>query len=247
MSECNGERRLSQGRLEIATITDPAGAAAVAELFDRVWGVTTMVSPEIIVAAVHNGGYASLVRLDGDIVGAAFAIMGRALDGATSPNLHSHAAGVLPELSGRGLGEALKRHQWRWARDHEFSTITWTFDPLVRRNAWFNLVTLGVRVLGYHRNFYGELTDGINAGEQSDRLLVRWDVGDADEPPRGEVTSPRAGDLLIATPADIAAMRKVDRAASSAWRLEQRAAFEAAADRVVAGLTDTYSYVLRSR
>lgn len=247
MSERDGERRLVQGRIEIAAITDPAGAAAVASLFDRVWGVATMVSPEIIVAAVHNGGYASLVQVNGDVVGAAFAIVGKALDDTSGPNLHSHAAGVVPSMSGHGIGEALKRHQRQWASDHGFSTITWTFDPLVRRNAWFNLVTLGVRVLGYHRNFYGELNDGINAGEQSDRLLVRWDVGAADVQQRGAVIAAEAGDLLIETPPDIASLRMQDRAAASEWRRMQRAAFEAATDHVVAGLTESYSYVLRSR
>jgi predicted GNAT superfamily acetyltransferase len=218
----------------------------VARLFDRVWGVRSMVSPEVIVAGVHNGAYASLARVDGSVVGAAFAFVGRALDGESGPNLHSHAAGVLPEWSGRGVGEIIKRHQWYWARDNGFATITWTFDPLVRRNAWFNLVRLGVRVLGYHENFYGELTDGINAGEQSDRLLVRWDVHDGDGPPRGRVVEPDVLDLLIDTPQDIESLRAIDRAASSDWRSRQRAAFGGAGDRIVAGLSSSYAYVLRT-
>lgn len=247
MSEHDGKGGRVQGPIEITAVDDPAGAVAVADLFDRVWGVTTMVSPEIIVAATHNGAYASLARVDGAIVGAAFAIVGKPLDDASGPNLHSHAAGVLPTLADRGVGEAIKSHQWRWARANGFSTITWTFDPLVRRNAWFNLVTLGVRVLGYHRNFYGELHDGINAGEQSDRLLVRWDVDHADDQQRGAVIAAQAGDLLIETPPDIASLRVQDRAAASEWRQRQRAAFEGAEDRFVAGLSASYSYVLRSR
>lgn len=234
-------------RLEVATVDDPRGAAEVSELFDRVWGVRTMVSPEIIVACVHNGAYASLARIDGQIVGAAFAFVGRELDDARGPNLHSHAAGVLPEWSGGGVGERLKRHQWQWARDNGFATVTWTFDPLVRRNAWFNLVRLGASVLGYHENFYGELADGINAGEQSDRLLVRWDVEDVDGPTPGSVIEPNAGDLIVDTPPDIESMRMIDRAASAEWRSLQRAAFGSAGDRIVAGLSASYSYVLRSR
>ena len=234
-------------RLEVSTVDDPGGAAEVSGLFDRVWGVRMMVSPEIIVACVHNGAYASLARIDGHIVGAAFAFVGRGLDDAQGLNLHSHAAGVLPEWSGGGVGECLKRHQWQWARDNGFATVTWTFDPLVRRNAWFNLVRLGARVLGYHENFYGELADGINAGEQSDRVLVRWDVDDADGPAPGAVIEPVDDDFVVDTPPDIESLRAIDRAASAEWRSRQRAAFGGAGDRVVAGLSSSYSYVLRSR
>lgn len=234
-------------RLEVATVDDAGGAAEVSGLFDRVWGVRMMVSPEIIVACVHNGAYASLAKIDGQTVGAAFAFVGRELADAHGPNLHSHAAGVLTEWSGGGVGERLKQHQWRWARDNGFATVTWTFDPLVRRNAWFNLVRLGARALGYHENFYGELADGINAGEQSDRLLVRWDVNDTDGPTSGAVIEPTDGDLVIDTPPDIESLRAIDRTASAEWRSRQRAAFGGAGDRVVAGLTSSYSYVLRSR
>lgn len=244
MSGFEHEPVSAPGGPEMETVDDPRGAAEVAGLFDRVWGVRSMVSPEVIVACVHNGAYASLARVDGSVVGAAFAFVGRALDPDSGPNLHSHAAGVLPDWSGRGIGEIIKLHQWFWARDNGFATITWTFDPLVRRNAWFNLVRLGVRVLGYHENFYGELADGINAGEQSDRLLVRWDVR-GDGPVPGTVVEPDARDLLIDTPPDIESLRVNDRGASADWRSRQREAFGSAGDRVVAGLSPSYSYVLR--
>ena len=246
MSDVDGVAERIHGRIELTTVADSGGAVEVAHLFDRVWGVQMMVSPEIIIAAVHNGAYASIARVDGEIVGAAFALVGRALGGATGPNLHSHAAGVLHGAAGHGVGESIKRHQWRWARDNGFSTITWTFDPLVRRNAWFNLVKLGVTVIGYHENFYGELLDGINAGEQSDRLLVRWEVERGDEHGGGAVVEPRQGDLLIDTPADIAAMRATNPDEASLWRTNQRAAFGSARGRFVAGLSVSYSYVMRS-
>ena len=53
----------------------------------------------------------------------------------------------------------------------------WTFDPLVRRNAYFNLHKLGARAVTYLPDFYGRMTDGINAGDTtSDRLYIQWDV-----------------------------------------------------------------------
>ena len=105
-----------------------------------------------------------------------------------------------------------------------------------------------MRVLGYHTNFYGELPDGINAGEQSDRVLVRWDVDGVDSPTRGAFVEPREDDVMIATPVDIEEMRLRDRAESNGWRIRQRDAFVAAQARGarVVGLADDYSYVLRS-
>lgn len=226
----------------------PADAAVISAVFDEVWRVSTMVSPEIIVASLHNGGYGSIVEEGGQPIGAAFAIVGVPLVGETSPNLHSHAAGVVAHRAGHGIGEQIKLHQWQWAKENGFSTITWTFDPLVRRNAWFNIVKLGVLVLGYHANFYGELPDGINAGEQSDRVLVRWDVAGADAPARGAFVDAREDDAMIATPADIEELRMSDRVESNGWRTRQREAFLAAQARgaCVVGLADDYSYVMRS-
>ena len=225
----------------------PADAAVISQVFDEVWSVTTMVSPEIIVAALHNGGYGAIVESEGKPIGAAFAIVGRPLVGEAKPNLHSHAAGVVAHRAGHGIGEAIKVHQWKWARDNGFSTVTWTFDPLVRRNAWFNIVKLGVRVVGYHENFYGELADGINAGEQSDRVLVRWDVATSEEPVRSSFVVANPGDVVIATPSDIEALRVRDREESARWRTVQRAAFLDAEQRgdVVIGLNEDYEYVLR--
>jgi predicted GNAT superfamily acetyltransferase len=247
-ASANDQAELGQVEIRIAhTATD---AALISDLFDKVWDVKSMVSPEIMTASLHNGGYGSVVYIGMDkeriAVGAAFALVGRALPGCTGPNLHSHAAGVLPEFVGKGIGEMIKRHQWHWAKENGFDTVTWTFDPLVRRNAHFNLIKLGARVLGYHQNFYGELDDGINAGEQSDRVLVRWDVAGIDEPLGNSYIDPKQNSIVIETPADIEQLRKTDRMQSDAWRSQQREAFESAqlAGLHVIGLTNDFAYVL---
>ena len=244
------------GRIEIRVAHTPADSALIADLFDKVWDVKSMVSPEIMTASLHNGGYGSVVYIADTTsdnmlrpVGAAFALVGRALPGCNGPNLHSHATGVLPEFVGMGIGEMIKRHQWHWAKENSFDTITWTFDPLVRRNAHFNVIKLGARVLGYHQNFYGELDDGINAGEQSDRVLVRWDVAGVAAPRANTFVEPSKTAFVIETPADIEQLRKTDRVQSDAWRSRQRAAFESAqrAGLHVVGLTSDFAYVLDKR
>src|SRR6185312_17408828 len=85
-----------------------------------------------------------------------------------------HIAGVTRAGAGRHIGYALKLHQRAWALDRGLDTVTWTFDPLVRRNAYFNTVKLAARPVEYLVNFYGEMTDEINVGQGSDRLLVEW-------------------------------------------------------------------------
>jgi predicted GNAT superfamily acetyltransferase len=140
----------------------------------------------------------------------------------------------------------VKLHQWQWARENGFATITWSFDPLVRRNAWFNMVKLGAKVANYYQNFYGELDDGINAGEQSDRVLVRWQVSASGEPQPQEVVAEQVGDVVIETPGDIEMLRKTDKAQAQMWRARQRASFEEAMSNgySVRGLNAEYSYVL---
>ena len=241
------------GRIEIRVAHTPADSAVIADLFDKVWDVKSMVSPEIMTASLHNGGYGSVIYIESDKmfrpVGAAFALVGRALPGLNGPNLHSHATGVLPSFVGKGIGEMIKRHQWDWAKENGFDTITWTFDPLVRRNAHFNVIKLGATVLGYHQNFYGELDDGINAGEQSDRVLVRWNVAGVAAPQANTFIEPSQTAVVIETPADIEQLRKTDRVQSDGWRARQRAAFESAelnGLRVV-GLSNDFSYVLDVR
>ena len=241
------------GRVEIQIAHTAADSALISDLFDKVWDVKSMVSPEIMTASLHNGGYGSVVYIgmgkERIAVGAAFALVGKALPGCTGLNLHSHATGVLPEFVGKGIGELIKRHQWHWAKENGFDTITWTFDPLVRRNAHFNVIKLGARVLGYHQNFYGELDDGINAGEQSDRVLVRWDVAGIDVPLGKSFVEPTPKSIVIETPVDIEQLRKTDRVQSDGWRTRQRAEFESAqlSGLQVVGLTNDFSYLLDIR
>ena len=241
------------GRIEIRVAHTPADSALIADLFDKVWDVKSMVSPEIMTASLHNGGYGSVIYIESGKmfrpVGAAFALVGKALPGLNGPNLHSHATGVLPEFVGKGIGEMIKRHQWDWAKENGFDTITWTFDPLVRRNAHFNVIKLGATVLGYHQNFYGELDDGINAGEQSDRVLVRWNVAGVATPQANTFVEPSQTAVVIETPADIEQLRKTDRVQSDGWRARQRAAFDSAqlSGLSVVGLSNDFSYVLDMR
>lgn len=105
----------------------------------------------------------------------------------------SHMAAVHPDYRSQGIGFRLKQEQRLWALSQGYDTIGWTFDPMRRRNAKFNLRHLGVRIGVYHPDFYGEMTDALNAGMPSDRFEVTWALND----PR--VVAHAAGNLTQTT------------------------------------------------
>jgi hypothetical protein len=90
------------------------------------------------------------------------------------PHLHSHMLATLPDLQSRGVGFALKLAQRAAALDAGFDEVRWTYDPLLARNAWFNLMKLGASATAFLPEFYGRMTDLLNAGDRSDRFEVRW-------------------------------------------------------------------------
>jgi predicted GNAT superfamily acetyltransferase len=87
---------------------------------------------------------------------------------------HSHILGIRPEWSGRGIGFALKRAQWQLVRNQGIDRITWTYDPLLSRNAHLNINRLGGVCNTYLRSEYGKMRDGLNTGLPSDRFQVDW-------------------------------------------------------------------------
>lgn len=235
--------------VHIELVNDPQKAQQLSRLLAEVWGEKNSISVDVIIAIVHSGGYASLAI--SDLVGKRQAVGGSlALVGRHDNKLHSHVTGVKSDLRNSGLGSALKQHQWEWAKENNFASISWTFDPLVRRNAHFNLVTLGAKVVSYHRDFYGELDDVINSGDNTDRLVVERQVKDKSSPPSASAIIASPGDHVIATPEDIVALRQsgsaTDRLLVKNLRLAQRESFESAfaASKFVRGFTADGSYVL---
>lgn len=228
------------GIIDVQLVVTPADADKASALFDEVWEITNMVPSEVIVAALHSGGYSSLARLNGEVVGASFGLA------SNNGTLHSHVTGVARAHAGSGIGAQMKRHQWYWAQSHGYQAIGWTFDPLVRRNAWFNLVKLGARVVSYHENFYGEWTDPLNAGDRSDRLYVKWNVSATGEPQVGKSVVANSGDVEVPTPQDIESLRRTDRSEALSWRSRQRESLKVLLQpgARIRGFTDDSAYVI---
>jgi predicted GNAT superfamily acetyltransferase len=211
-----------------------------------VWGVDAVRDFDLYFVAATHGGYFGIAWLDGEPVGASFGLLS-----SGGKALHSHMTAVIAEHAGTGIGYQLKHHQRVWAAAQGIETITWTFDPLIRRNAWFNLVRLGALVTSYEVNYYGALGDAINGDDESDRLMITWPV----DAKAGSTIEPEPTDVLVDTPPDVEALRASEssdgsqRVESSEWRLRMRAAlYPLLSDGwSVVGFTADYQYVLRKR
>ena len=214
-------------------------------IFDQIWAMSsgTEITPNLLQAMVHSGSYLSGAFIDEKCVGAAFAFPATN-DGL---HLHSHMTAVLPEFRDKGVGYALKMDQWSRAKKKNYSHLSWTFDPLVRRNAKLNIAKLGVDISAYHPNFYGDMPDALNAGDESDRLMVSWRT-DIDAPKARElITKPETGDVLIEIPEDIVAIRSKNQNESMKWRRQVREQFMAAFEKngKVVGFSTNNEYVVR--
>ena len=243
------------------------------QLFAEIWGRSGQppIVSGLLMALAHSGSYVAGARVDGRMAGGLVGWLG-----GLPPNrlhLHSHILGVDPGSQARGLGFQLKQHQRAWCLERGVESIEWTFDPLVRRNAYFNLNKLGAEAREYLVNFYGPMADGINAGEESDRILIDWrlDSQRAEEAAAGRPRDPSdqdlhdAGMLLDAEPGaepvlhqssapvvvcrlpdDIVALRREDPKLARAWRLAVRKALGDAFDAGyrITGVTRGGWYVL---
>lgn len=229
------------------------------DVAEAVWGARPVTDP-IARAMDFAGWYLAVAQIDvagvgPQPVGMCAGFVGVHDDGL---HLHSHLAAVLPHAQGRGIGRALKRHQRAWCLDQGIEVVTWTFDPLVRENARFNLHHLGASGDRYLVDLYGAMDDDINRGQPSDRLLVRWDLCsdeavlalDTPLPVTDEKTWRQKGAIravgsaggwpvatettadlrLVATPESIVDLRRSLPAAALEWRVTVRSAMTSAFD-----------------
>ena len=209
-------------------------------LLDRVWQPepgNPLITPELLRVFAHSGSYVVGVHQDGRMVGACLGFL-------AATGLHSHIAGVDGGVRGRSIGFAVKLHQRAWSLAHGITTVTWTYDPLISRNAYFNLAKLGAVPSEYLTDFYGPMNDQVNVGTESDRLLVRWDLTgeraaraasgrphavDPDAPgavvaldakPDGRPVIGRSDGtpVLVGVPPDIEALRRTAPGTAREWR-----------------------------
>jgi len=163
----------------------------------------------------------------------------------------SHMLAVRDLARDLGIGRQLKEAQRDTLAQRGVTRISWTFDPLVAKNAFFNLNRLGARVVRYVNDMYGTSTSPLHHGMPTDRLIVTVDPRAAapthtvvdSEPPRQPMLTIalRAGDVAVNTavpppslwievPSDVQLVREHAPEAVAAWRHAVRNHFTWALD-----------------
>jgi predicted GNAT superfamily acetyltransferase len=226
-------------RVELRLLTTLEDADRLLRVMVATWGEHQLVPREMIRALADSGNIPYGAFRSDELVGYVLGWM--ALDG-DGPHVHSHMLAVLPGSRSGGVGYALKLAQRAQALEAGYRVVRWTFDPLQARNAHFNLNKLGVLCDRFHRDFYGSMSDALNRGDRSDRLVVRWDLDQAigvSTSPRGphvdalrasgplEMPMPERGEepvlaggggVRVGIPADYVGLKERDPALASEWR-----------------------------
>jgi len=229
---------------------------ACQEVQRRAWGIAEdgYVVPVATMISVQHAGGLVLGAFDRErLVGFSFGFLGRVRGRWV---LYSQLTGVDPAVQDKGAGGQLKAAQRQWAREQGLPLVVWSYDPLQAGNANFNLRRLGAVSRTYEVNYFGERTDTLNLGLETDRLLVEWSTEDelrawqGDGLPPVEVISfeqatdgprcPRgaghdvavwegsgpAAPLQLEIPADIANLKAQNAELSRVWQLAVRDAFQ---------------------
>lgn len=238
----------------IKVLTDIEALRQIETLQMEIWGM-----PPLDVVPVHHlkaasgagGAVIAAYEPDGTLIGFCYGFAGwregRSL-------FYSHMAGVKGDRRLQDVGFLLKSAQRDAALAMGYDRAVWTYDPLQSINARFNLHKLGATARRYHVNYYGEMTDELNQGTDSDRMEVDWALraprvaaAVAGRPEEREWSrAPRALEgvpwmseygpsdpaldldtpaLRIETPTDFPSLRLRDRGLARAWRVATREAF----------------------
>ena len=237
----------SPSRIAIRDFTSLADYDACVALQGAIWGVgfSERVPGAILRVSQKIGGVsAGAFDETGRLLGFVFGMTG-IKDGAL---VHwSDMLAVAPNARGLHLGERLKQYQRDVVRALGVSSMYWTADPLVARNAHFNINHLGALPVEYVENMYGENTGSVLHGAlPTDRAVYRWDLTreaagittesiesddvlrdaialDAEGAPHATVT-PGATHVCVHVPHDLSAVQATSIARARAWREAVRTA-----------------------
>lgn len=214
----------------------------VVELEIRIWDMgdgLSAVPSNMLHAVVDNGGVLIGAEEAGELIGFVFGFPAR--QGAEW-YIWSHMAGVLPEYQRQNIGYELKQQQRHWALAHGYRHIAWTFDPLRRGNAHFNITRLGAVASEYKVNVYGMMRDGLNAGLQSDRLVAVWHLDREPSPAPSHalpfllaydgaafvLDDPLPQTVAVEIPHDLAALKRETLALAQQWQTHLRETLQSA-------------------
>ena len=160
------------GEIAIRPITSLTDFAACVELQREVWGAewTDVVPASLMqatsyVGAIILGAFTTSDQLAGFLFGLTGVANGEVLH-------WSHLLGVRSSARDVGVGRLLKEAQRAELARRNVGRMSWSFDPLVAKNAHLNLNRLGARVVEYVPDMYGASSSPLHYGIATDRLVV---------------------------------------------------------------------------
>jgi predicted GNAT superfamily acetyltransferase len=237
--------------LIIRTLHSPAEMRAAVELQKIYWGddMSDIVPLHMLLSMAHYGGQVLGAFVDDRMVGLLIGFLGAKIqpgepsNAASSLLLMSKRMVVLPEYRNYKIGERLKLAQRDYAIEHGIQLVTWTFDPLLSRNAYLNLHKLGAVGQAYQVDFFGQ--DAANPTLSGDRLVANWWVihpHTQDRSSRAYGNAPVINEVkggtpvgfelhpaniqLLELPSDFQTLEHTDPAAAGVWRSHMREAFQ---------------------
>ncbi|MGI8508408.1 MAG: hypothetical protein ACR2MQ_03695 [Gemmatimonadaceae bacterium] len=143
----------------------------------EIWGETfTEVVPTTILRVAQRIGGVTAGAFDaaGRLMGFVFGMTGTQ-EGSL---VHwSDLLAVHPDARDKGIGRNLKLYQRELLLPLGIRTMFWTYDPLVAKNAYLNIVKLGARPVEYVVDMYGANTQSALHGSLgTDRFVVAWEL-----------------------------------------------------------------------
>jgi len=154
---------------------------ACVELQAETWGASfrEAVPATILKVSQRLGGVtAGAFADDGTLLGFVFGMTGL----ERGAIVHwSDMLAVRAGMQNHGIGRRLKEFQREAVRALGVTRMYWTYDPLVARNAHFNLNRLGARVSEYVPDMYGADTgSAMHSGFGTDRFIIVWPIASTD-------------------------------------------------------------------
>lgn len=171
------------------------------QLYRGVFGYTgedESLNPRMLSSLLkHSGSVVGAVDPSGTVL--AFAYGWAAVETGDDAHIYhfSQAAVVSSVLQGQGVGRSLKRVQAAMADRYGAERMRWTYDPLLARNAHFNLDVLGARGRWY--------TPDAQGLPGTDRITVEWRFAGDDAP-----SSAKTGTDSAAPHVNVGETRAVD-------------------------------------
>ena len=191
----------SRNELIVRPVTSLKEFRSCVTIQEEVWGIgfLDVVSASVLQVTSHIGGIVLGAFTPTDALVGFVAGFTGINDG--KPVHWSHMLGVRETTRNLGVGRMLKEHQRAELARMGIPEMRWSFDPLVAKNAHFNLNRLGAQVIEYVRDMYGNTGSALH-GTVTDRIIVAC--------PASAVHPEWLGDPAIGTSAPILSRVHVD-------------------------------------